>query len=74
MWGASLISALLGTEFPGTGTNCLRQDLHFTRPVRLNGGLTVLVTALSRDEARKQVDLGCLVRLQACGMCSGSPL
>jgi len=74
MWGASLISALLGNEFPGTGTICLRQDPHFTRPVRLNGSLTVLVTALSKDEAQKRVDLGCLVRLQACVVCSGSPL
>jgi len=64
MWGASLISALLGTEFPGPGTIYLRQDLHFTRPVRLNDSLTVLVTVKSKDEARKRVDLDCQVSNQ----------
>jgi len=64
MWGASLISALLGTEFPGPGTIYLRQDLHFTRPVRLNDSLTVLVTVKSKDEARKRVDLDCQVTNQ----------
>ena len=64
MWGASLISALLGTEFPGPGTIYLRQDLHFTRPVRLNDSLTVIVTVQSKDEARKRVDLDCQVSNQ----------
>lgn len=37
MWGGVLISALLGTQFPGPGTIYLDQVLHFTRPVRVGG-------------------------------------
>ena len=35
MWGASLISALLGTRFPGPGTIYLEQNLQFTKPVHI---------------------------------------
>ena len=34
MWGGALISALLGTKFPGHGTIYRDQVLHFCRPVR----------------------------------------
>ncbi|MEY2620561.1 MAG: hypothetical protein RIT26_381 [Pseudomonadota bacterium] len=61
MWGGSLISALLGTEFPGPGTIYLRQDLHFTRPVRVGDTLTVEVKVLSKDLAKRQVELDCQV-------------
>ena len=33
MWGASLISTVLGTELPGPGTIYLDQTLKFTAPV-----------------------------------------
>ena len=51
MWGGALISALLGTQFPGPGTIYLQQDLHFSRPVRIGDTLTVTVTitATSRE-------------------------
>ena len=32
MWGASLISTVLGTELPGPGTIYIDQSLHFRRP------------------------------------------
>ncbi|MBP8225252.1 MAG: MaoC family dehydratase N-terminal domain-containing protein, partial [Acidovorax sp.] len=41
MWGGALISALLGTQFPGPGTIYLEQVLHFTKPVRIGDTLTV---------------------------------
>ena len=39
MWGGALISALLGTEFPGPGTIYMDQELHFTKPVRVGDQL-----------------------------------
>ncbi len=59
MWGGALISALLGTQFPGPGTIYVSQDLHFTRPVRVGDTLTVTATVLRKIEERKQVELDC---------------
>ena len=43
MWGSSLISALLGTEFPGPGTVYVAQNLRFPRPVAVGDTLTIRV-------------------------------
>ncbi len=64
MWGGALISAVLGTQFPGPGTIYLQQDLHFTKPVRIGDTLTVTVTVRTRDETKKRVELDCDVRNQ----------
>ncbi|WP_066343037.1 bifunctional enoyl-CoA hydratase/phosphate acetyltransferase, partial [Azohydromonas lata] len=61
MWGGSLISALLGTVFPGPGTIYLEQDLHFTKPVRIADTLTVTVKVAAKDDAKKRVELDCEV-------------
>lgn len=61
MWGGALISALLGTQFPGPGTIYLQQDLHFSRPVRIGDTLTVTVTITAKDDVKKRVDLDCEV-------------
>jgi phosphate acetyltransferase len=61
MWGGALISALLGTQFPGPGTVYLEQVLHFTKPVRVGDTLTVTVTVLSKDDVNKHVALDCQV-------------
>lgn len=61
MWGGALISALLGTVFPGPGTIYLEQNLHFSHPVRVGDTLNVNVTVTSRDEARKRIELDCQV-------------
>ncbi len=61
MWGGALISALLGTHFPGPGTIYLDQVLHFTRPVRIGDTLTVTATVVSKDDAKKSVELDCQV-------------
>lgn len=61
MWGGALISALLGTEFPGPGTIYLQQDLHFSRPVRIGDTLTVSVSVTGKDDVKKRVDLDCTV-------------
>jgi phosphate acetyltransferase len=59
MWSGALISALLGTEFPGPGTIYLNQDLHFIRPVRIGDTLTVTVTVTTKDDAKKRLTLDC---------------
>lgn len=64
MWGGSLISALLGTVFPGPGTIYLEQALHFTKPVRVGDTLTVTVTVTAKDDEKKRVDLECDVSNQ----------
>ena len=61
MWSAAMISALLGTQFPGPGTIYLHQELYFSRPVRIGDTLTVTATVLSKDETKKKVDLDCEV-------------
>ena len=54
MWGAALISTVLGTELPGPGTIYIDQSLHFGRPVGL--GDTITVTVESREEdTRKRI-------------------
>ena len=64
MWGGALISALLGTKFPGPGTIYLQQDLHFSRPVRIGDTLSVVATVTSKDDEKKRVELDCLVENQ----------
>ena len=61
MWGGALISALLGTQFPGPGTIYLEQVLHFTKPVRIGDTLTVTATVVSKDDAKKRLELDCQV-------------
>ena len=61
MWGGALISALLGTVFPGPGTIYLEQALHFSKPVRLGDTVTVTVTVMSRNNDNKSLELDCLV-------------
>ncbi|MFZ1607868.1 bifunctional enoyl-CoA hydratase/phosphate acetyltransferase [Candidatus Aalborgicola defluviihabitans] len=59
MWGGALISALLGTQFPGAGTIYLEQTLHFSKPVRVGDTLAVTATVLSKNDAKKTVELEC---------------
>lgn len=64
MWGGALISALLGTQFPGPGTIYMEQNLHFTKPVRIGDTLTVIATVLTKDDEKKRVELDCQVTNQ----------
>lgn len=65
MWGATLISSLLGTQFPGAGTVYVEQSLHFILPVRVGDTLTVIVTVTGKDDESKRVTLDCQVINQA---------
>lgn len=60
MWGAALISAVLGTRLPGPGTVYLGQTLRFRAPVRVGDTLVVSVTVTARDSARHIITLACV--------------
>ena len=59
MWGASLISTVLGTELPGPGTIYIDQSLHFRRPVGLGDTITVSVKVVKKIEETHRVILEC---------------
>ncbi len=69
MWGAALISAVLGTRLPGPGTIYLAQTLKFHAPVHIGDTLTIRVTVRSKDEANKRLVLDCSCTDQA-GHCA----
>lgn len=57
MLGASLISTVLGTRFPGPGTIYLGQSLKFLRPVHIGDVISVSVTVKSLDAPRHRLVL-----------------
>ena len=61
MWGASLISTVLGTKLPGPGAIYLGQTLHFRHPVTVGDTITVMVivTAKQADGHRVSFDCEC---------------
>jgi phosphate acetyltransferase len=61
MWSGALISALLGTQFPGPGTIYQDQALHFVKPVRVGDTLTVTVTVTGLNSENNSVELDCRV-------------
>lgn len=69
MWGAALISAVLGTRLPGPGTIYLAQTLKFLAPVHIGDTLTIRVTVRSKDDAKKRLVLDCSCTDQA-GHCA----
>jgi len=68
MWSGALISALLGTQFPGPGTIYQDQALHFVKPVRVGDTLTVTVTVMLLHAQDHSVELDCQVVNQR-GIC-----
>ena len=59
MWGAALISTLLGTKLPGPGTIYLEQTLRFHHPVVVGDTVTVTITAREKDVERHHVTFDC---------------
>jgi len=59
MWGGALIAALLDTKYPGPGTLCLDQTLHFKRPVAVGDTVTIEVSVKDKDPASRRVTLDC---------------
>lgn len=62
MWGGTLVSTVLGTELPGSGTIYLSQDLQFHAPIGLGDTVTVTVTAREKfaDDHRIVFDCRCI--------------
>jgi phosphate acetyltransferase len=64
MWGAALISKLLGTALPGPGTIYLEQSLRFLKPVRIGDTLRITATVLTKEDTNHHVTLNCEVKNQ----------
>src|SRR5271170_7978009 len=60
MWGAGLISAVLGTKLPGPGTIYLGQDLRFRRPVSIGDTITATLTVREKKPPKGDVTLDCV--------------
>jgi phosphate acetyltransferase len=60
MWSGSLISTVLGTQFPGPGTILIDQTLHFARPVTIGDTITITVTAKQKFDHNHHVVLDCV--------------
>src|SRR5271169_3023767 len=59
MWGAALISTVLGTELPGPGTIYLEQTLRSLHPIAPGDAIVVSVTVRGKDEAKHRLHLDC---------------
>lgn len=59
MWGASLLSTVLGTELPGPGTIYLEQTLKFEHPVVVGDTVTVTLTVLKKEAEKHIIEFDC---------------
>ncbi len=59
MWGGALISAVLGTEYPGPGTIYLSQSLNFLKPVHVGDTLDVCLRVVAKDDVKHHVTFEC---------------
>ncbi|WP_300335089.1 bifunctional enoyl-CoA hydratase/phosphate acetyltransferase [Accumulibacter sp.] len=59
MWCASLLSTMLGTQFPGPGTVLVDSSLHFARPVTIGDTITVTVTVAQKFARHRHIVLEC---------------
>ena len=60
MWSGSLISTVLGTQFPGPGTLLIDQTLHFARPVTIGDTITITVTAKQKFDHNQHILFDCV--------------
>lgn len=65
MWGAALISTVLGTELPGPGAIYLGQTLRFLHPVAPGDTVVVSVSVCEKDEGKHRLRLDCKAINQA---------
>ncbi|MBT0962735.1 bifunctional enoyl-CoA hydratase/phosphate acetyltransferase [Denitromonas iodatirespirans] len=60
MWGSTLFSTILGTEFPGPGTVYITQSLKFWRPVGIADTLEVTVTCREKYDHNSHIVFDCV--------------
>jgi len=60
MWSASLISTVLGTQFPGPGTILIDQSVRFVRPVTLGDTITITTTVKQKFPHNRHVLFDCV--------------
>lgn len=65
MWGAALISTVLGTLLPGPGTIYVGQTLRFRRPVAIGDEIVVSVRAQEKNPEKRRVTFECKCTNQA---------
>ena len=64
MWGSTLISTVLGTEFPGPGTVYVSQSLNFRRPITIGDTLTITVTCREKFDHNHHIIFDCVATNQ----------
>ncbi|MGB0128709.1 MAG: bifunctional enoyl-CoA hydratase/phosphate acetyltransferase [Rhodocyclaceae bacterium] len=64
MWAGSLISTVLGTQFPGPGTLYVDQTLHFSRQVTIGDTVTVTITCKQKFDHNHHIIFECDCRNQ----------
>lgn len=64
MWGAALISTVLGTQLPGPGTIYISQTLRFKKPVTIGDSLTVTISVLEKKPEKHRVIFLCVCKNQ----------
>lgn len=60
MWGSTLISTILGTEFPGPGTVYVSQSMNYHRPITIGDTLTITVTCKEKHDHNHHIVFDCL--------------
>lgn len=60
MWGASLLSTVLGTQLPGPGTIYVNQSLKFLKPILVGDMITAQVTVVEKQPEKHHLILDCV--------------
>lgn len=60
LWGAALISALIGTKLPGPGTDCLAQRFRFRGSIAVGDVITARVIVKEKHAEQRRVVLDCV--------------
>jgi 3-hydroxybutyryl-CoA dehydratase len=60
MWSAGLLSAVLGTKLPGSGSIYLNQELNFKAPVYVGDEVTATVLVMSMERSKVYLETSCI--------------